>query len=187
MSNAQINIESARAFPTYKNRAGYKQATGTDAPAYDPTRKIKRWMDLSAGSDGLPEVIYANTLMLNAKGEFLSRNGVPIARPMVLSVAEAKSVNLPPEDAAGNTSIQPEMLPEVQCPFRALTADEVLVVAGPEMGLLSGKAVFIRNTKLWAEEQAQVVEEEGLFTAADRAILREIAEYQQKIAKFLGV
>jgi len=45
------------------------------------------------------------------------------------------------------------------------------------MGLLSGKAVLIRNTKLWAEEQAQVVEEEGLFTAADRALLRKIAEY----------
>jgi hypothetical protein len=176
MSQAQVNLESARAFPMYGTRAKYKQATGVDAPPFDSTRKIKRWMDLTAGADGFPEVVYQNTLMLNASGEFISRNGVPIVRPLVLTVEDAKTVNLPAEDVNGYTAIQPENLPEIQCPFRALTADETLVVAGPEAGLLSGRAIFIRNTKLWAEEQAQAAEEEGLFTAQDRALLKSIAK-----------
>lgn len=162
-------------FPEYRNRAEYKAAFGVDAPPFDVTRKIKLWQDPSAGSDGLPEVIYNNAVMTKKDGTFVLKNNKPVIKPIVLPVDEAKSVNLPPEDEKGNTGEIESWMPPIQNPFRDLVEGEEIVVAGPDMGLLSGKFLVIRNTKLWAEEQAAALEESGKFTVADRQLLTAIA------------
>ena len=161
--------------PFYKifgNRAEYKKETGQEAPAFDERRKIKRWFDPQAGSTGLPRVRYENCVLTDEKSNFVLVNGLPVVWPIEMPVTEAASVNLPPEDPSGNTAIQPYMLPEVQAPSRAPGPDEVIMVAGPDMGLLNGQVLIFRNTKLWAEEQAAISVEEGKFTAADRNMLK---------------
>jgi hypothetical protein len=175
MSKSQVVLNSQTAFRLYANRAEYKSATGQEAPGFDAGRKIKRWFDPNAGADGLPEVIYQNNIMIRPDGTFVLKNGSPVTRPLVLPVEEARTVNLPPEDPSGNTSIQPGWA-EIPCPFRELAEDEILVVAGAEAGFLSGKLIMIRNVKLFEEERARQADESGKFTAADRAILRAIAE-----------
>jgi hypothetical protein len=175
MSQSQVILTSQAAFRIYANRTEFKAATGQEAPPFDERRKLKRWFDLKAGADGLPEVIYQNNIMIRSDGTFVLKNGVPVTRPLVLPVEEAQTVNLPPEDPSGNTSIQPGW-GEIPCPFRELTQDEILVVAGAEAGFLSGKVIMIRNVKLFEEEKARQADESGKFTAADRAILKAIAE-----------
>jgi len=155
----------------FGNRTEYKKATGQDAPAFDERRKIKRWFDPQAGASGLPRIRYDNCVLSDDKGNFILVNGLPIIWPIEMSVAEASAVNLPPEDPGGNTAIQPYMLPEVQAPSRAAGPDEIIMVAGPDLGLLNGQVLIFRNTKLWAEEQAVAAVEEGKFTAKDRAML----------------
>jgi hypothetical protein len=175
MSQFQVVLNSQSAFRVFATRTEYRVATGQEAPPFDDTRKIKRWFDPDAGADGLPEVIYQNNIMIRPDGTFVLKNGVPVTRPLVLPVEEAQTVNLPPEDPSGNTSIQPGW-GEIPCPFRDLAPDEILVVAGAEAGFLSGKFIMIRNVKLFAEEQARQADESGKFTAADRAMLKAIAE-----------
>jgi hypothetical protein len=170
-----VLLTAALAYPIYPNRKAYRDGTGEEAPPWDASRKIKKWRDPEAGADGLPEVIYTNNIMVKADGIWALKNGLPVVRPLVLSVEEAKTVNLPPEDPSGNTSIQPGT-GEVGCPFRDLLPDEVIMVAGAEMGFLSGKVLVIRNMKLYAEEQAVEADESGKFTATDRAMLSAIAE-----------
>lgn len=176
---SQVLLTAALAFPVYQTRSEYKKATGVEAPPYDENRKIKKWFDPNALVDGLPEVIYPNNIMLTKEKTWILRNGSPVIRPLVLPAEEAATVNLPPEDPTGATAIQAEWI-EIPCPFRDLGPDEIIVVAGQEMGFLSGKVLVIRNTKLFAQEMAAQVEEGGKFTAADRALL-------QAIAKTLGV
>lgn len=162
-------------FPEYRTRAEYRTAFGAEAPEFNQFRKIKYWLDLNAGEDGLPEVIYPNTIMENKEGQFVLRNGKPIVRQLNLSVEEAKSVNLPPEDGVGNTGDVKAQMPPVQNPFRDLLEGEELVVAGPDLGLLNGQVIVIRNTKLWEAEQKAASESDGKFTAADREKLWAIA------------
>lgn len=174
MSQSQFVLNSQTAFQVYANRTEYKVATGQDAPPFDAGRKIKRWFDPNAGADGLPEVIYQNNIMIRSDGTFVLKNGAPVTRPLVLPVEEAMTVNLPPEDPSGNTSIQPGWA-EIPCPFRDLAEDEILVVAGAESGFLSGKFIMIRNVKLFEEERARQLDESGKFTSSDRAMLTAIA------------
>lgn len=175
MSQFQVILNSQSAFQIFGNRTEYKAATGQDAPPFDAGRRIKRWFDPKAGADGLPEVIYQNNIMIRTDGTFALKNGTPVTRPLVLPVEEARTVNLPPEDPSGNTSIQPGWA-EIPCPFRDLTEDEILVVAGAEAGFLSGKLIMIRNVKLFEEERARQADESGKFTTSDRALLTAIAK-----------
>lgn len=171
---SQVLLNTRFAFRLYQNRAEYKQAKGSDAPPYDPTRRIKRWEDPDAELEGLPEIIYQNVLMTQKNSmDWVLRNGVPVTTVLVLPVDEAMTVNLPPEDPHGNTSIQNPA--EVPCPFLPLGPDEILVVAGAEMGFLSGQQIVVRNTKLFAEEMAKQADESGKFTSADRALLKAVA------------
>ena len=173
--NYQWLLTASSAFPACVDRADYKRKTGKEAPDYDRTRDLKFWWDASAGEDGLPEVIYQNNIMLRADGTWALRNGAPVTKPLVMSVEEAKTVNLPPEDITGGTQVPPAGTKTIACPFRDLQQDEVLSIAGAEMGFLSGKVIVIRNVKLFSEAIAKEADDSGKFTAADRAMLRAIA------------
>ena len=171
---SQVLLNTRFAFRLYGSRSDYKLATGKDAPAYDETRRIKRWEDPNAADEGLPEVIYTRVLMTQKNSmDWVLKNGTPVTTVLTLPVEEAASVNLPPEDPHGNTSIQDPR--EVPCPFLPLGPDEILTIAGAEMGFLSGTQIVVRNVKLFAEEMAKAVEDSGKFNASDRAMLRAIA------------
>ena len=161
-------------FPIYKDRKDYKERTGQEAPPYSPDRPLKFWADVNAGADGAPEVVYLNNIMLKSDGYWFLRNGAPTTKPLVLTAEEAQTVNLPPEDPSGNTVV-PANTKVLACPFRDLGSDEVLAIAGPEMGMLSGTQIVIRNTKLYAAELAKEADDSGKFTPTDRALLKAIA------------
>src|ERR1051326_1259676 len=42
---AQYQISVLNLFPTYASRAAYQQATGQQAPPFDPSQPLKRWFD----------------------------------------------------------------------------------------------------------------------------------------------
>lgn len=163
-------------FPICTDRADYKKQTGLIAPEFDSSKPLKFWWDAMAEeeADGLPEVVYQNNVMVKPDGTWALRNGAPATKPLVLTVEDALNVNLPPEDPTGR-SVVPAGHKQIPCPFRDLGPDEVLAIAGAEMGFLSGKVIVIRNNKLFAEEMAQQAEDSGKFTGSDRAMLKAIA------------
>lgn len=175
MKAAQELLTAHTAFDIYQSRTEYLELTGKIPPPYDPSRKLKRWADPNALADGLPEVIYPNNIMLNAQKTWIMRNGAPVLRPLVLPAEEAATVNLPPEDPSGRTSIQVDM-EEIPCPFRNLLPGEIIVPTGAESGFNSGKFLAIRDVARFDAEQAKAADESGKFTSADRAMLRAIAE-----------
>ena len=173
MVKAQELLTAHAAFDIYGSHAEYRALTGKEPPPYDSTRKIKRWADPEALSQDLPEVIYPNNIMLK-EGTWIMRNGSPVLRPLVLPAEEAATVNLPPEDPSGHTSIQVWM-EEVPCPFRNLLPGEIIVPTGAESGFNSGKFLAIRDVARFDAEQAKAADDSGKFTAADRAMLRAVA------------
>ncbi len=175
MAKAQELLTAHTAFGVSQSRTEYLALTGHEAPPYDPKRKIKRWADPNAMADGLPEVIYPNNVMLDAKKTWIMRNGAVVLRPLVLPAQEAATVNLPPEDPSGRTSIQVDM-EEIPCPFRDLLPGEKIVVGGPETGFNSGKFLYIRDVARFEAEQSQEADNSGKFTAEDRRTLRGIAQ-----------
>jgi hypothetical protein len=153
------------------NRKQYLEAKGVEAPPFDPSRKIKQWEDPAATSK-FARLVYPYTVEEDEHGQPLRDNGAPVLMPLPILVTEARTVNLPPEDPNGNTSIQPEWLPAVPCPIDPPGPGEALVFGDTPF---TATGVWIRNLAQHAAEQAAQDEGAGKFTAADRALLTAIA------------
>lgn len=151
-------------FQRYMSRKQYLDAKGIEAPPFDATRKIKNWEDPAASSK-FARIVYPYTIEQDEDGQPLRDNGAPVLMPLVISVAEAQTVNLPPEDEHGNTSIQSEWLPAVPCPITPPGPGEALVFGDTPF---TGNAVWLRNLAQHAAEQAAQEQEAGRYTTADR-------------------
>ena len=158
-------------FTRYMSRKQYLEQTGKEAPPFNPARDLKNWED-PAASGKFGKIVYPYTLGTDETGALLRDNGAPVLYPLVLTVDEARTVNLPDEDAAGNTSIQPGTR-TVQCPIDVPGPGEALVFGDSPF---TADAVWIRNLAAYAAEQAAQTEEAGKFTPADRAMLVAIAK-----------
>jgi hypothetical protein len=81
-SQPQYQISLLDLFPVYSTRAAYQQATGQQAPPFDPSHPLKGWAD--PAPSGQPYLVFdATALVTGYVGQ------------MTLTAAEAAQLNLP--------------------------------------------------------------------------------------------
>jgi hypothetical protein len=154
-------ISNLYLFPLYQTREAYREATGKEAPPYNPLKPIKSWFDPKASENPRRKLVYDNVIALADNGQpLVDENGRPFLEPLLIDREDAAAVNIPIKGF--DRAPEPTTGFEVPVPLRALEP-------GEELYFQFGGAIAIRNTTLW--EQL----EEG-FTASDRALLHSIAE-----------
>jgi hypothetical protein len=153
-------ISSLNLFPTYETREAYERATGQPCPAWDASRKPKSWMDPNAKKalmvGGVPYALYPNVYV-----SFDQIAGQPVWDQLGLPVTEAKTVNIPPK-GEGQTNVPGADQPEVPCPMRDLTDDEVIRLG------------FAAIPQVWRADEMPVAVAEG-FTAEEKKLLLDAA------------
>ncbi len=161
----QYGIETLFLFPHYLNRADYLAKTGKEAPEWDPTKNVKRWVDPDPQTRSR-NVSYTRVLARDERNNIIAdNNGRPLVEPLTVEKSFAMRVNMPSDTF---TATQDTGIPlwEYDCPMRDLLPDEILVFT--ELG----RVPVVRNTKLWAVE---VEEQSGAFLPRDRELLHAIA------------
>lgn len=78
----QYQISTLDLFPVYATRAAYQQATGQQAPPFDPTQPLKGWADPAPA--GQPYLVFDSTAVATG-----------YIRQMSLTPAQAAQLNLP--------------------------------------------------------------------------------------------
>lgn len=154
-------LETLYRFPVFQTREAFKQATGVDAPPFDPTKDFKSWFDPQAASNPRRKVVYDNVIAYAANGApLVGPDGMPMLEPLVIDREFAVTVNIAmkgvgvlDEHGTGH---------DVPVPLRPLDPEE-------EPYLQFGGTVAVRNKTLFP------VVDSG-FSAADRALLKAIAD-----------
>ncbi len=145
-------------FPVYMTRDEYKAATGQEAPAWNSDRAPKYWFDPAAKNAPRMSVVYNSVIATAANGvPLIGEDGKPMTDVMVLSKAEAGSVNIPPKAA----NVLGADVPVVQPPLRPLEPNE-------ELFFSLGGVVSVKNIDLFSQL-------DNGFTVKDRKILLAIA------------
>lgn len=147
-------------FPVYQTRQDYEARTGKTCPEFDPSRPTKHWEDLTV-PDKKRVVLYERVLATDGHGVPLEEDGHPFFEPVVLSADHARTVNIPPKEAANEHNQY-----DIGVPCRALEGDEVLVF---KPGVPFRLVMVHRPSLVPKDEPAQ-------WTIADRELLRKIAE-----------
>jgi hypothetical protein len=78
----QYQISTLNLFPVYTTRAAYQQATGQQAPPFDPTQPVKGWAD--PAPTGQPYLVFDSTAV-----------GTGYLNQLTLSSSQAAQLNLP--------------------------------------------------------------------------------------------
>lgn len=147
-------------FPRYQTREDYESKIGQPCPPWDPNRRPKEWLDpnpieLFIGPDGSGFTVYDRVLTGRPDA-----TGVPGLTRLVISIAEASSVNIPPK-GTGATNVPGADQPEVYIPLKPLSATQALVYR-------FGATVAVRNLDVPLEGEG------GGFSLADRDLLTRI-------------
>ena len=159
MAQAIAGIQDAALFQVYQTRKEYQAAVGQEAPPYNPNRAPKNWFDPAAAASPRRNVLYDTVLALSDQGQPLrGPDGKPQLEILVLRKEEAATVNIF-EQGLGEPA--PTLVP-VPVPLRVLKDYEQL-----EFGF--GGNVVLRNKNI------PLPSEQLGFTAADRALLQQIA------------
>jgi hypothetical protein len=160
------SIETLFLFPYYSTREQYEAATGKPAPAWDPARPPKYWLDPNALDAPRRTVVYDSALAINESGHIMrDSQDLPQLDVLVLPREIAASVNIPPK-GPGAANIPGADQPEVQMPLRALRSHE-------ELFFRFGNTIAVRDKNLYPQTQVG-------FLHSDRELL-------QAIARKLGV
>lgn len=151
-------------FPVYTTREAYKQATGVEAPAYDPSKPIKSWFDPAAAENPRRKIIYDHVIAYGPNGmPEVGPDGKPFTEPLMIEREWAGTVNISPKSFSATGPTEPPVTgQEVPVPMRPLEA-------GEELFLQFGGTVAVKNKDLFANL------EQG-FTGRDRALLFAIAD-----------
>lgn len=161
LPKASYGIQHLFLFPYFQTRAQYTQATGKEPPAFDPRKPPKGWFDPAAAADASTRrnIVYENVIAGDKNGFAIAgSDGKPMLESMLLSKAEASTVNIPLKDSANEPGAG---VPEVPVPLRALEPEEYL-----DFGF--GGNVIVRNRKYETETPAN-------FSVQDRDLLKSIA------------
>ena len=151
-------LENLYLFRRYQTRADYQQATGAEAPPFDPTKRPKYWFDPTAKDSSRRNVVYDNVLVVSEFGKPIpGPDGKPMLDLLTLPKMEAATVNIPPE----GTNIEGTDKYEELLPLRDLEPGEELIFQ-------FGGLVAVKNVELFDSLK------EG-FTAGDRTLLESIA------------
>ena len=130
-------IETLYIFGVYQTREAYKQATGAEAPEWNPALPIKSWRDEyppTPDEDGNVEYLVL-AIGADKKTPAVGSDGKPYLRKMRISATQAMRVNIPPKDFARDArvvdpgSLSPTASIEVPVPCKLPAADEELFFA----------------------------------------------------------
>ena len=154
----KYSVANLYLFPNYDSRETYQKALGVEPPAWNSNRAPKYWFDPKAKDSPRRNVVYDFTIATSESGAPLaSPDGKPMLDLLVVTKAEAATVNIPPKVA----NVPGADVPAVPFPLRALEPDE-------ELYFDFGGVVAVKNTQLFgALEQG--------FMPKDRALLAAIA------------
>ena len=156
---AKYGLESLYLFPYYQSREDYMKATGSEAPAFKPSRQPKYWQDPKAKDSTRRIVVYDQVLALAENGApLVGSDGKPVLDILVLQKDEAATVNIP----ASAANVIGADAPAVPPPLRALESNE-------ELAFGFGSTVYVHNTDFPFDLG-------GSFTASDRHLLSAIAK-----------
>lgn len=161
LPKATYGIHNLYLFPYYQTRDQYLNATGKEAPEFDPTRPPKFWADPSTveTSPGRRNIVYENVIAYNERGlPIAGPDGKPMLESMALLKIDAASVNIPKKLAANEPGTD---VPEIPPPMRSLHPDEYL-------DFDFGGIVVVRNRNFDNQKPAT-------FSIEDRELLRAIA------------
>lgn len=160
MAKALYSIQELYLYPTYASRAEYREKTGKEAPAFDPSRPPKNWLDPQAAASPRRLVVYDSVLVLKADGlPMAGPDGKPLTDFLVLKKEDAASVNI----WEGGMGVDIPVDAPTPVPMRALNQNEQLIFNGPM------NAVMVRDKSVPLAELG-----DG-FTTKDRELLYAIA------------
>lgn len=163
----QYGLSNLYLFPIYQTREAYHDATGLDAPLYDPSKPIKSWFDPKALNDPkfaqYRKIIYDRVLALAENGTpLVDGDGKPFFEALQIDKTIAATVNIPHK--APGVPDEPTTGVEIPVPCRELQHDE-------ELFFQFGGTAAVRNKTIH-----QAIEDKGDFTAEDRELLHQIAK-----------
>jgi hypothetical protein len=171
--SSTYSLYAAFLFPVFQTREEYKEATGEDAPAWDPSQPVKNWFDPAARNTNKRTMLYDRVLLYDANGMVIpDANGKPTLDSMALMKEVAGQVNMLPTERLVDYGPGSRMAP-IPCPLRELRADE-------ELFFTFGGAVAIR---IKGTLQAEV----NAFLVDDRKVLYELRDLAGRMAAKLGV
>lgn len=161
------------AFPYYSTRSEFEKVTGEVCPPFNINKPSKYWRDLSIKDSSKKLFEYFNTLKVSENGTLLFANGVPEFDSIVLTKADAMSVNIPEKVEGGNIVSNLPTLPEVQVPLdftKIPSSYSIKVRFGGTVALVSG---------------VDAPESSSGFTTEDRRVQGEILGKVNAIAERL--
>jgi len=90
----QYQTSALNLFPVYASRATYQQATGQQAPPFDPSKPIKGWADPAPASDPITYTVFDPGAPPNVAVGTGGGYGVPTTLPP-MHASQASRLNLP--------------------------------------------------------------------------------------------
>lgn len=155
-----FGLEHLYLFPYYQTREAYREATGEEAPEWNPSRPPKYWFDPEVRKQSKRNVVYDHVIAYSANGiPLVSPDEKPVTDVLLLHKDEAGAVNIPPKGPT-ISNIPGADVPEIAPPLRELKEDEELFFIFP--GVVA--------VRLKSHQEA----DRG-FTEEDRALLQAIA------------
>jgi hypothetical protein len=151
----EASLSALYLYKEYNTRENYERLTGEPCPPFDRNKISKHWRDKNVPS-GRRTVVYANVLAVDEQGVPLEFDGHPYFEPLVLTVEDARTVNIPPKVAANETRI-PGTVP---VPCRDLEGDEELAFTdGPfRIPVVRRPSLKPKNVPTqWTEEDALIL------------------------------
>lgn len=122
-------------FKSYANRQKYTEATGMEAPPYDPGKPPKHWVDPTPDIRTLYQQ-YTVIRMNNEGNPFrLDADDLPQTEPLSIRTTDAPQLNLPDLRITGQMPI-PKPVP---LPIRNLEENEELMFIRPTMEVIIRK------------------------------------------------
>ncbi len=127
-----VGIGSLYLFPVYQTREQYKQATGKDAPTWNPNAPAKSWLDPNPPAPDEDGDVRYLMLAMAADGRTPAvKDGRPYLRLTRVNFADAGAVNIPAKDFHNSLIQDPGALSpfaalDVPVPCRELATDERL-------------------------------------------------------------
>ncbi|MFN7542221.1 MAG: hypothetical protein ACK5TN_05450 [Acidobacteriota bacterium] len=149
-------------FPFFQSRDDYSQATGEEAPAWDPSKPVKCWFDPAARNTNRRTFLYDIVLMYDKNGMVLSdAQGLPQTEQLALLREDAGRVNMLPREKMVDYGPGSKVAP-IPVPMRPLKETEELVFT-------FGGVVAVRLKDFYKNTV-------NTFTIADRRLLEKIAQ-----------
>jgi len=159
--NGMFPINDLYIFPTFQTRDEYFNATGEEAPEWDPSRPVKAWFDPAARNTNKRTFLYDVVLMYDKNGMVLpDEKGVPQVEQLALLREDAGRVNMLPRERMLDYGPGSKVAP-IPVPMRPLTTNEELIFT-------FGGVVAVKRKDAYKQTV-------NAFTVQDRALLEKIA------------